>query len=44
MPVDIYGRDATLVQMSDTEPTVGRLFDGPAARQPVAARRRSRGM
>jgi hypothetical protein len=29
MPVDIYGRDATLMEMSDTEPTVGRLFEGP---------------
>ena len=29
MPVDIYGRDATLVQMTDAEPTVGRLFEGP---------------
>jgi carboxypeptidase family protein/TonB-dependent receptor-like protein len=29
MPVDIYGRDSTLIEMSDTEPTVGRLFDEP---------------
>jgi hypothetical protein len=29
MPKDIYGRDATLVQMTDSEPTVGRLFKGP---------------
>ena len=29
MPEDIYGRDATLVNITDTEPTVGRLFEGP---------------
>jgi hypothetical protein len=29
MPVDIYGRDATLVHMTDAEPTVGRLFNEP---------------
>jgi Carboxypeptidase regulatory-like domain/TonB dependent receptor len=29
MPVDIYGRDATLITMADREPTLGRLFDHP---------------
>ena len=29
MPEDIYGRDATLRNITDTEPTVGRLFEGP---------------
>ena len=29
MPEDIYGRDATLLSLTDTEPLVGRLFEGP---------------
>jgi hypothetical protein len=29
MPKDIYGRDSALVNLTDREPTVGQLFDGP---------------
>ena len=30
MPIDQGGRDSALVSLSDTAPTVGRLFDGPS--------------
>ncbi len=29
MPIDQGGRDSALINLSDTEPTVGRLFEGP---------------
>jgi hypothetical protein len=29
MPIDIYGRDAALISLSDTAPTSGRLFKNP---------------
>ena len=29
LPIDIYGRDATLVNLSDTQPTVGRNSQNP---------------
>ena len=29
MPRDIYGRDATLLSLTDTEPLIGRLFEEP---------------
>ncbi len=32
MPKDIQGRDATLINMSDTEPFVGQLHEGPSRR------------
>jgi hypothetical protein len=32
MPVDIYGRDSALVELSDPAPTVGRLYQNPAKR------------
>jgi hypothetical protein len=30
MPRDIYGRDSSLIALSDREPTAGRLFAGPS--------------
>jgi hypothetical protein len=32
MPVDIYGRDSALINLSDPEPTVGQLYQNPTYR------------
>lgn len=32
MPRDIYGRDSTLLRLSDTEPFVGQLYENPTGR------------
>lgn len=32
LPVDIYGRDSTLISLTDSAPTVGRLYQNPTYR------------